>query len=80
MTDNFDPWSYEDENYFYVYDPSNMTYNLTQYQKLSLNLNAGDEVEVICASRAVFDDTKDNGFLQGLTANISDEYIKHYKF
>ena len=28
----------------------------------------------------VFDDTKDNGFLQGLTANISDEYIKHYKF
>lgn len=59
MTDNFDPWSYEEENYFYVYDPTNMTYNLTQCQKLSLNLNAGDEVEVICASRAVFDNTKE---------------------
>lgn len=28
----------------------------------------------------VFDDTKDDSFLQGLTANISDEYIKHYNF
>lgn len=28
----------------------------------------------------VFDDTKDDGFLCGLTANISDEYIKHYNF
>lgn len=57
-TDSIDPWSYEEGEYFYVTEygsNKNMTYNLTTPQRLTLNLNAGDEVEVVCAARSLFD-------------------------
>ena len=61
VTDDFDPWGYSEDVLFYVdhYDGDfkNMVFNMNIPQKVTLNLNAGDEVEVVCASLPLFNDT-----------------------